>query len=78
MDNLKRISIFVLHNEDSSDFDWVGAWIKKWKNLNKLKVADYSTGGWEHYWDIEAVPEAIEEVPEEYLCASEWATPDLF
>ncbi len=78
MDNLKRISIFVLHNEDSSDFDWMEAWIKKWKNLNKLKVADYSTGGWEHYWDIEAVQEAIEEVPEEYLCASEWATPDLF
>jgi len=78
MDNLKRISIFVLHNEDSSDFDWMEAWIKKWKNLNKLKVADYSTGGWEHYWDIEAVQEAIEELPEEYLCASEWATPDLF
>jgi hypothetical protein len=78
MDNLKRISIFVLHNEDSSDFDWMEAWIKKWENLNKLKVADYSTGGWEHYWDIEAVQEAIEEVPEEYLCASEWATPDLF
>ena len=74
MDNLKRISIFVVHDDDPTDFNWVEAWIEKWKNLNKLKLADYSTGGWEHYWDVEAAPEAIAEVPEEYLCASEWAT----
>jgi hypothetical protein len=78
MDNLKRISIFVMHDDDPTDFNWVEGWIEKWKNLNKLKVADYSTGGWEHYWDVEAVPEAIVEVPEAYLCASEWATPELF
>jgi hypothetical protein len=78
MAELKRISIFVLHNEDSRDFDWVHAWVLKWKRTDQLRVADYSTGGWEHCWDVETVPEAIAEVPEEFLCASEWASPELF
>lgn len=78
MANLKRLSIFVLHDDDSSDFDWVEAWIIKWKSEFQLVVADYSSGGWEHYWNIEASAEAIAEVPESYLCASEWATPELF
>ncbi len=78
MTQLKRITIFVLHDEDSSDFDWVEAWIIKWKSEFQLVVADYSTGGWEHYWNIEASAEAIAEVPENYFCSSEWATPALF
>jgi hypothetical protein len=78
MVQLKRITIFVLHDEDSSDFDWVHAWILKWKQANQLIVANYSSGGWEHIWDIEASLEAVAEVPEDYLCASEWATPDIF
>ena len=78
MSKLKRISIFVLHDEDSSDFDWVEAWIKKWKGEFKLTVHGYSTGGWEHIWEIEASVEAIAEVPKDYLCDSEWATPELF
>jgi hypothetical protein len=78
MTQLKRITIFVLHDEDSSNFDWVEAWIIKWKSEFQLVVADYSTGGWEHYWNIEASAKAIAEVPENYLCSSEWATPELF
>ena len=78
MAKLKRISIFVLHDDDATDFEWVQAWIIKWKSKFELTVVHYSSGGWEHYWDIEASAEAIAEVPENYLCASEWATPELF
>ena len=76
--NLKRITIFVLHHDDASDYEWVAAWIIKWKREFKLTVHDYSTGGWEHIWDIEASEEAVAEVPEDYLCDSEWATPEIF
>ena len=75
---LKRITIFVLHDEDSSDYEWVAAWIIKWKSEFKLTVHDYSTGGWEHLWDIEATEEAVKEVPPDYLCDSEWSNPALF
>ncbi len=78
MAKLKRISLFVMHDEDSSDYDWVSAWIIKWKSEFQLTVADYSTGGWEHYWDIEASEAAIAEVPENYFCDSEWSKPELF
>jgi hypothetical protein len=78
MAELKRISIFVLHHDDSSDFDWVHAWIIKWKSQFALSIAHYSSGGWEHSWDIEATQEAINEVPQDYLCDSAWSTPGLF
>ena len=67
-----------MHDEDSSDYDWVSAWIIKWKSEFKLTVHGYSTGGWEHIWDIETTQEAIDEVPENYLCDSEWSNPTLF
>jgi hypothetical protein len=78
MAKLKRISIFVLHDDDATDFEWVQAWIIKWKNKFELTVAHYSSGGWEHLWDIEASEQAIAEVPENYLCDSEWATTEIF
>lgn len=76
MSELKRISIFVLHDEDSTDFDWVCAWLDQWKT--SVTIVDYSTGGWEHLWNIEAPQAAVNEVPEDFLCASAWATPALF
>ena len=78
MSKLKRISLFVMHDDDATDFNWVRAWIKKWKSLGELKVADYSTGGWEHYWEIEGSAAAVAEVPESYFCDSEWSKPALF
>ena len=78
MNNQKRITIFVLHHEDASDFEWVQAWILKWKRADQLKVVDYSSGGWEHLWDIEASSDAVAEVPENYLCDSEWSNSALF
>jgi len=76
MSNLVRVTIFVLHNESSADFEWVENWLAKWKG--KARVVDYSTGGWEHLWDIEAPIEATQEIPTDWLCASEWATPEIF
>ncbi len=67
-----------MHDEDSSDYDWVSAWIIKWKSEFQLTVHDYSTGGWEHILDIETTQETIDEVPENYLCDSEWSNPTLF
>jgi hypothetical protein len=78
MKPLKRITIFVLHDEDDSDFKWVQAWIKRWKSVDKLRIEEYSSGGWEHLWDIEASEEAVAEVPKNYLCDSEWSKPELF
>lgn len=75
---MKKITIFVLHDDDASDCDWVSAWIIKWKSEFKLTVHDYSTGGWEHLWDIEASQEAINEVRKNYLCDSKWSNPELF
>jgi len=53
----------------------VRAWLKKWEG--KVRVADYSTGGYEHLWDIEGPEEAIAELPKEWLCDSKWSNPEL-
>jgi len=76
MSTMKRITIYVDHIDSSTDFDHVRAWLEKWKG--KATVADYSSGGWEHCWDVEAPSEAVAEIPKEWLCASQWATPEIF
>lgn len=76
MSELKRITIFILHHDDSADFDLVSTWLKKWKG--KVTIADYSSGGWEHLWDIEAPQAAVSEVPEDFLCSSAWSAPEIF
>ena len=70
---LTRITIFAGDFEDtpSADYRWVSAWLARWKAA--LRVADYSTGGSEHIWNIEAPEEAIAEVPDHLFCASEWS-----
>ncbi|MES2206800.1 MAG: hypothetical protein V4525_08395 [Pseudomonadota bacterium] len=71
-----KITIYIDHVEDSSDFDEVTRWLARW--ANKVSVESYSTGGWEHCWDLLAIEEAVTEVPKEWLCASEWAAPEIF
>ena len=70
-DNNKRITIYIDHVDDDSDFIFMEAWLEKWKN--DIHIEDYSTGGWEHTWDIEAPHDAVKEIPENWLCSSEWA-----
>jgi hypothetical protein len=42
-----------------------------------VRVVNYSSGGWEHLWNVEAPSEAVAEVPEHLLCESEWSNPEL-
>jgi hypothetical protein len=73
MPELTRITLYADHSGDgpSEHYLWVVAWLERWDG--HVRVADYSTGGWEHLWDVEAPAEAVAEVPEYMLCSSRWA-----
>jgi len=76
MSELKNITIFVLLDEVSTDFNWVYAWLEKW--AGQVTIADCSSGGWEQLWDEEALQEAMNEVPVDCLCTSAWSAPEIF
>ncbi len=73
---MKRITIFVMHGDDDTDYKAALAWFARWGE--QVNVVEYSSGGWEHLWDIEATPAAIADVPVAWLCDSEWTNPALF
>jgi hypothetical protein len=73
MAQLYRRTIFVFDREEhgsSIDFLWVEGWLERWKN--KVRIANYSSGGWEHLWDVEGPEEAMIEIPADYLCDGDW------
>ncbi len=70
--SLQRITIFVEDDNDPTNYEWVVQWLERWKE--DARVADYSTGGWEHLWDIEASDLAVAEVPKGFLCSSVWTS----
>ena len=72
----KHLTLFIMDGDDDTDYELVEAWFKKWET--EVNVVGYSTGGWEHLWDIEATPNAAASVPEGWLCSSEWSEPALF
>jgi hypothetical protein len=78
MTQLRRITIFADDAGDSpsDDYLWVRAWLDRWNS--KIQIAHYSSGGWEHLWDLEGPEEAIAELPTHLLCCSEWASPEIF
>jgi hypothetical protein len=76
MTTTKRITVYIDHADSSTDADWMEAWFAKWGPA--ARIENESTGGWEHTWDIEAPVEAVAEIPQDWLCASEWATPEIF
>jgi hypothetical protein len=78
MTRLVRSTIYAddVGNEPSADYRWVAAWLERWRDV--VRVADYSSGGWEHLWDVEGPPEAISEVPDHLLCGSAWSNPELY
>jgi hypothetical protein len=78
MSQLRRLTIFAddAGETTSDDVLWVCDWLERWKS--KVHVADHSSGGWEHLWDVEGPEEAIAEVPERLHCCSEWANPEIF
>lgn len=67
-----RATIFVMDADDtaSKEFRWVVDWMTRWEG--KLSIAHYSTGGWEHSWDVEGPKDAIQEIPHDYLSESDW------
>ncbi|MGR2739665.1 hypothetical protein ACUY1T_14540 [Billgrantia sp. Q4P2] len=73
---MQKVTIYVDHVDDASDFDFMQEWLKKWEGV--VRVTDYSTGGWEHIWDLEGPEEAISEIPKDWHCSSKWATPEIF
>ena len=73
---LKKVTIYIDHVDDDADFVFMQHWIEKWKDV--VRVADYSTGGWEHIWDLEAPEEAISEIPEDWHCAGDCSTSETF
>ena len=70
---MKRITIFVMHGGDDTDYKAVEAWFERWRD--QVNEVEYSSGGWEHLWDIEASAEAIADLPKSFLCDSEWSNP---
>lgn len=73
---MKRVTIYIDHVDDDTDFVFMQEWLEKWKS--SVRVESYSSGGWEHIWNVEGSEEAIVEIPEDWHCASEWATPEIF
>jgi hypothetical protein len=73
---MKRITIFVMHGDDETDYKAAEAWFERWQN--QVNVVDYSSGGWEHLWDVEASAEAVADLPKDFLCDSQWSTPAFF
>lgn len=76
MSELKRITLFVLLDKVSTDFDWVCAWLEKW--AVQVTIADCSCSGWEQLWDEKASQEAVNEVLEYCLYSSAWSEPEIF
>lgn len=71
---MRRATIFAGDFEDapSKDAAWVREWLEKWDA--DVVVVRYSTGGWEHLWDVLGLEAAIDEIPPHLLCTSDWAS----
>jgi len=67
--NKLKATLYADHGTD--DHAWVLAWLKRWRL--EVGIADYSSGGAEHIWDVYGPPEAMAEIPHHMKCASEWA-----
>ena len=67
-----RCTLFADHpDDDSADVDAVLAWHERWGK--SVKVVDYSTGGSEHLWNVEAPLNALQELPKRFFRSSAWA-----
>jgi hypothetical protein len=75
MADMRRVTLFVMHGDDDADYRLIEAWFARWKD--QIVIMDYSTGGWEHLWDVETTPEALAEVHSDWLCASAWSDSKL-
>lgn len=54
----------------SEEYTLVEKWLEKWQD--QVIVADYSSGGWEHMWNVSGSKQAIDAIPAKLRCASRW------
>ena len=73
---VEHLTLFVMDGDDDTDYKLALAWFDQW--AAEVNVVDYSSGGWEHLWDIQATANAAASVPKDWLCDSEWSNPTLF
>ena len=57
----RKVTIYVDHVDDSTEFDQVQEFLARWGK--EISVVDYSTGGWEHCWDLLVPEAALSETP---------------
>ncbi|MEP3785874.1 hypothetical protein [Ascidiaceihabitans sp.] len=67
-----RASLYVddVGRSPSQDFQTVMSWLQKWRG--EVTVAGYSSGGWEHYLDVEGARPALDELPSRVFTSSNW------
>ena len=68
-----RATLFLMDPDDRPppEFHLVQAWFEKWKGV--VKEVHYSSGGWEHCWDVEGPLVAFRDIPKRLFCLSDWA-----
>lgn len=76
MSKVYKATIFAgdFGEHPSEEYSLVERWLEKWSEV--IEVAEYSTGGWEHIWDVSGPKQAIDDIPDEFLCGSDWAGPE--
>ena len=73
MHEMYKATIFAgdFDEHPSEEYSWVECWLEKWRE--SIVVAEYSSGGWEHIWNVLGPKEAIDEIRSDLLCGSDWA-----
>lgn len=73
MSKLVKATIVAMDAEDETSDEYIAAkkWLKKWEA--DVEIVEYSTGGWEHIWDVIGTRQAIEDLPDMISCSSDWA-----
>jgi len=68
-----RLTIFAddAGNAMSADAAWVFAWLEQ--NNGAVEICEYSSGGYEHLWNVKGTEHILEQVPERLQCGSEWS-----
>ena len=73
---MKKLTIYIDHVDDDTDFQFMLNFLERWKS--EVRIENYSSGGWEHIWNLEGPENILSEIPEDWHCSSDWATPEIF
>lgn len=72
----KRVSIMALYSGDAADLEIesVERWLKRCGD--KVRVERHWGNEDGEYWDIEASPEALTDIPEDLCHSTSWSHPE--